>query len=82
VNENQLRDAICRVGKSLFDRGYVHSTAGNISGRLPDGKGHLVTPTDACLGFLQPDQLAVVNPDGSPLLGPVNGCLEAHFSGF
>jgi hypothetical protein len=34
MNEAQARDEICRVGKSLFDRGYVHATAGNISVRL------------------------------------------------
>ena len=37
---------------SLFDRGYAHATAGNISVRLDDG--FLITPTDACLGFLDP----------------------------
>ena len=36
----------------------MHASAGNISVRLPGGQGFLITPTDACLGFLQPDQLA------------------------
>jgi 3-dehydro-4-phosphotetronate decarboxylase len=56
MTESQLRDEICRVGKSLFDRGYVHATAGNISVRLDDG--FLITPTDACLGFLDPARIA------------------------
>jgi ribulose-5-phosphate 4-epimerase/fuculose-1-phosphate aldolase len=47
--EAQAREDICRVGQSLFARGYVHATAGNISVRLSDG--FLITPTDACLGF-------------------------------
>jgi ribulose-5-phosphate 4-epimerase/fuculose-1-phosphate aldolase len=51
-----LRDEICRVGRSLFERGYVHATAGNISVRLDDG--FLITPTDACLGTLDPARLA------------------------
>ena len=54
--ESQAREEICRVGKSLFDRGYVHATAGNISVRLDDG--FLITPTDACLGFLDPEKIA------------------------
>jgi 3-dehydro-4-phosphotetronate decarboxylase len=54
--ESQAREDICRVGKSLFDRGYVHATAGNISVKLDDG--FLITPTDACLGFLDPAKLA------------------------
>ncbi len=55
---------ICRVGRSLFERGYVHATAGNVSVRLADG--FLITPTDACLGFLAPDRLAHVGPQGEP----------------
>ena len=54
--ESRAREDICRIGKSLFDRGYVHATAGNISVRLEDG--FLITPTDACLGFLDPAKLA------------------------
>ena len=55
------------MGKSLFDRGYVHATAGNISVRLPDG--FLITPTDACLGFLDPARLARVSSDGTQTNG-------------
>lgn len=63
MTETELREEICRVGASLFARGYVHATAGNISVRLPDG-GYLITPTDACLGTLDPARLARVNVDG------------------
>lgn len=56
MNEIQAREEICRVGRSLFERGLVHATAGNISVRLDDG--YLITPTDACLGFLDPARLA------------------------
>jgi ribulose-5-phosphate 4-epimerase/fuculose-1-phosphate aldolase len=70
MSEDALRNALCCVGKSLFDRGYAHSTAGNISVRLPLGKGYAITPTDACLGFLQPDQLSVVSLEGAHLHGP------------
>jgi len=59
MNESQAREEICRVGQSLFARGYVHATSGNISVRLDDG--FLITPTDACLGFLDPAALARVD---------------------
>lgn len=62
VTEDQLRDEICRVGRSLFERGYVHATAGNISARLDDG--YLITPTDACLGTLAPQRLARIDAEG------------------
>jgi len=67
MNETQAREEICRVGKSLFDRGYVHATAGNVSVRLSDG--FLITPTDACLGFLDPAQLAKVDMQGQQVSG-------------
>jgi len=59
IEEQFARDEICRIGKSLFERSYVHGTAGNISIRLKDG--FLITPTDACLGFLKPSQLAKID---------------------
>ncbi len=69
MNTARLRDEICRVGRSLFERGHVHATAGNVSVRLAAGAGFLITPTDACLGFLQPEQLALVDDQGQQLSG-------------
>ena len=65
--QQPLRQEVCRVGRSLFERGLVHSTAGNISLRLD--RGYLITPTDACLGFLEPERLAWVDEDGQQLGG-------------
>lgn len=61
------RADIVRAGASLFARGYVHASAGNISMRV--GDGFLITPTDAPLGFLDADRLAHVAADGAQLSG-------------
>ncbi len=61
-NATKTREEICRVGRSLFERGYVHATAGNISVRLADG--YLITPTDSCLGFLDPADVVEVDLKG------------------
>ena len=69
------------MGRSLFERGYVHATAGNISVRVPaeHGGGYLITPTDACLGFLQPDELAWVDDAGVQRSGrPASKTLALH----
>ena len=63
MDEAQLRAEICRVGRSLFERGFAHASAGNISARL--GDGFLITATDACLGFLEPDAIARVGTTGA-----------------
>ncbi len=67
MTETQAREEICRVGRSLFERGFVHATAGNISVRLDDG--FLITPTDACLGFLDPARLAKLDLQGQQISG-------------
>ena len=66
MKASAMREEICRVGRSLFERGYVHATAGNISVRLDaeEGGGFLITPTDACLGFLEPKRLARLDENG------------------
>lgn len=66
-NEQSLREEICQVGADLFNRGYTTGTAGNISARLEDG--WLITPTDACLGHLEPARIAKVNPAGEWVSG-------------
>jgi ribulose-5-phosphate 4-epimerase/fuculose-1-phosphate aldolase len=79
MNERAQREAMCRVGRSLFERGYVHATAGNISVRLADGAGFLITPTDACLGFLDAATLARVDADGQQSSGaPASKTLALH----
>jgi ribulose-5-phosphate 4-epimerase/fuculose-1-phosphate aldolase len=67
MDEAGLRDEICRVGRSLYERGYVHASAGNISVRLDDG--FLITPTDACLGALDAARLARIDAAGSQTTG-------------
>ena len=75
--EQALRDELCRVGLSLYNRGYVHATAGNISARLTDG--FLITPPDACLGTLSPSRLAKVGLEGQLISGdPASKTLTLH----
>lgn len=77
MNEARAREEICRVGRSLFERGYAHATAGNISVRLDEGL--LITPTDACLGFLDPARLARVDRAGLQVDGdPASKTVTLH----
>jgi ribulose-5-phosphate 4-epimerase/fuculose-1-phosphate aldolase len=67
TTETKLRDEICAIGASLYARGHAVGTAGNISARLSDG--WLITPTDACLGRLDPAQIAKVDLNGRTVPG-------------
>ena len=68
MNQSELRDQICRLGRSLFERGLTPGSSGNISVRLDDG-GWLVTPTNASLGFLDPARLSRLDAKGRLVSG-------------
>ncbi len=68
TEETRIRDEICRVGASLFDRGLTAGSSGNISVRLDDG-GWLMTPTNASLGALDPARLSRLDPSGRLISG-------------
>ncbi|MCS6876930.1 MAG: aldolase [Geminicoccaceae bacterium] len=61
--ETRLREAICRIGRSLFARGLTFGSSGNLSVRLEDG-GFLATPTNVCLGDLDPARLSRLDAQG------------------
>jgi 3-dehydro-4-phosphotetronate decarboxylase len=60
MDETELREAIAAHGRLLFGRGYSVGSAGNISVRLPDG--YLMTPTNSCLGRLDPARISKLDP--------------------
>ena len=66
--EAALRDDICRMAKSLFDRGLTGGSSGNISARLSDGR-LLVTPTGSSFGGLDPARLSLFDADGRLVSG-------------
>ena len=67
TSENKIREDIARLSKSLFDRGFSVGSAGTISVAVDDGI--LMTPTNSCLGFLDPAKISKVSRDGRHLSG-------------
>src|SRR5262245_37744366 len=65
--EAELREDMVRFSKSLFDRGFSVGSAGNISAVLDDGL--LITPTDSCLGFLDPARISKLDHHGNHVSG-------------
>jgi len=60
-DESKAREEICRLARSLFDRGLTNGSSGNISARIEGG--FLVTPTGASFGSLDPAQLTKLGSD-------------------
>ncbi len=67
MSEKALREALAMFGQSLYARGYAHGSSGNLSARLPDGL--LVTPTNSCLGRLDPARIAKLDAGGRHVAG-------------
>ena len=65
--ENRQREKIARLSSSLYERGLTAGSSGNISVRLEDG--WLLTPTNACLGELDPARIAKLDWEGRHLAG-------------
>lgn len=61
MTETELRSLLSELAASLFQRGFSVGSAGNISARLPDG--YLMTPTNSCLGRLDPARISKLDLD-------------------
>ncbi len=66
--ESHLREQICDLARSLFDRGLTHGSTGNISARTDDG-GLLVSPTGTSFGRLDPARLSRFDARGTLIDG-------------
>ncbi|MEM7404902.1 MAG: 3-oxo-tetronate 4-phosphate decarboxylase, partial [Pseudomonadota bacterium] len=67
MHESNLREQICLFGQSLFDRGLTSGSSGNISARVDDG--WLLTPTNSCMGRLDPARISKLDSEGRLLSG-------------
>lgn len=67
MTEARLREDICRLGVSMYERGLTHGSTGNISARC-DG-GWLLTPTGSSFGRLDPERLSKLDWKGALVSG-------------
>jgi len=67
INETALRREMSALCRSLFERGFAHGSAGNVSARIGDHV--LVSPTNSSLGRLDPDRICKVSLAGEHIGG-------------
>jgi ribulose-5-phosphate 4-epimerase/fuculose-1-phosphate aldolase len=67
VSDTQLREDICRLGASIYERGLTHGSTGNVSAKCDDG--WLLTPTGSNLGRLDPARLSKLDWKGKLVSG-------------
>ncbi len=65
--EATIRENICLMAKSLFDRGYGCGSSGNVS--VLTESGMIISPTNSCMGRLDPARLSMVGLSGEHISG-------------
>jgi L-fuculose-phosphate aldolase len=68
LNEWEMREALCEVGRRIWKREYVAANDGNFSVRLSEDVV-LCTPTLVSKGFMKPEDLVLITPDGKHISG-------------
>src|SRR6185436_16733810 len=68
VSEAELRAEITRFCHLIYERGYVASTDGNVSVRLPNGL-IMCTPTMCNKGFVKPEDMVIIDIKGQKISG-------------
>lgn len=68
TTEREHREEICRIGRLVFEKGWVAANDGNITIRL-DSERFLCTPTGVCKGMMQPEDLIIADRAGNKVEG-------------
>lgn len=68
VSEDKFRSEITRFCHLIYEKGFVASTDGNVSARLPDG--HIMcTPTVCNKRFVTPEDMVIIDKKGNRIKG-------------
>ncbi len=68
IEEKDLREALCEIGRRVWTRGFVASNDGNFSFRVAEDR-ILCTPTMLSKGFMKPKDMIVVDMEGKRVEG-------------
>jgi 3-dehydro-4-phosphotetronate decarboxylase len=67
VRETELRELMSDRAASLYNRGFSVGSAGNLSATTEDGI--LISPTNSCLGYLDPAKISKIDRNGRHIDG-------------
>ena len=67
-SEREPRQQICEIGRLMFQKGWVAANDGNVSIKLSEDR-YLCTPTNISKGMMTPDDLIIVDANGTKVAG-------------
>lgn len=68
INDRQLKEDICDIGRRLYAKGFAAANDGNISIRVGEN-AVLCSPTQICKGFMKPEDICAVDMNGDQIAG-------------
>ncbi len=68
INDRQLKEDICEIGRRLYNKGFAAANDGNISIRVGED-AVLCSPTMICKGFMKPEDICAVDMNGDQIAG-------------
>ncbi|MCX8037344.1 MAG: class II aldolase/adducin family protein [Candidatus Sumerlaeia bacterium] len=68
LSEQRARELFCEIGRRCYAKNFVEANGGNFSYRLADGR-ILATPTMISKGFMEPDDMVLLDLDGNQIGG-------------
>ena len=72
----ELRGQLTEIVEELYREKLITATGGNVSLRLPDGQGFLITPSMMYKGALKPETMVLLGPEGDPLDRKIRPSIE------
>ena len=79
MDASAARKDLVTFGRRLYEKGFVASTDGNLSARLPEG-GFLTTPTGLPKGELSEALIASLDAEGRPVAGKPSSEWPMHMA--
>lgn len=68
INDRQLKEDICEIGRRVYNKGFAAANDGNISIRVGED-AVLCSPTMICKGFMKPEDICAVDMNGDQIAG-------------
>jgi L-fuculose-phosphate aldolase len=78
MQESELKELMCDIGRRVWQRGYVASNDGNFSIRVGENRV-LATPTMVSKGFMKPADIVTLEMNGNQIGGNLKPTSETRF---
>ncbi len=78
MTKDQIKQEIIRYGNMLIEKGLCTGTGGNISVRLPENNGFMITPSGILYSEIVPDDIVTMDFEGNIIEGSRTPSIERN----